>query len=319
MQAHASVSKRQPRQSQDRDMGRDLRILVTGRQGQLAMALAEAARGTPMAVTTAGRPGLDLTQARTIEDALASVAPDVVINTAAYTAVDRAESEPDAAFAVNGDGAGLVAACCAKRSIPLIQISTDYVFAGNLARPYREDDAPGAVGVYGRSKLAGERQVAAAGPRHVIVRTSWVHSPWGHNFVKTMLKLGQSRSTLSVVNDQSGCPTYAPDLAAACLAIAQQIAGESDSSPVWGPCHVVGGGETTWHGFAREIFTIAQSLGAQPVDVVAIPTADYPTPAKRPANSRLDGQRLRDVFAITMPDWTAGTRECVHRLMRDEI
>jgi dTDP-4-dehydrorhamnose reductase len=293
-----------------------MRILVTGATGQLAKALAEAAVGASgVSVVTMGRPGLDLARPETIEAALEMVAPDLVINTAAYTAVDKAESEPDLAFSVNATGAGLLAQRCQARALPIIHVSTDYVFAGDGARAYREADPTSPSNVYGRSKLEGERLVAAAAARHVIVRTAWVHSPWGHNFVKTMLRVGGTQRELKVVADQHGCPTYAPHLAAACLAIARRVAGEPERSAVWGPCHVAGHGDTTWHGFAKEIFAVAEARGAPPVTVIAIPTTDYPTPAKRPTNSRLDCDRLNDVFGVRMPPWTDGAQACVHRLL----
>lgn len=292
-----------------------MRVFVTGAQGQLAMALGEAAGRHNITIITMGRPEFDLTQPASIDAALDSAKPDVVINTAAFTAVDKAETDAEAAFAINAVGAGELAGCCAARGIPIIHISTDYVFAGDSLNPYREDDDTGPAGVYGRSKLEGERLVARAGPRHVIVRTSWIYSPWGHNFLKTMLRVGASQRELKVVADQRGCPTYAPHLADACLTIAARIAGEPASSALWGQTHAAGAGETTWHGFACEIFRAAEMRGLEPMAVVPITTAEYPTPAQRPANSRLDCSRLRQTFGFQMPSWTAGTHDCVGRLL----
>jgi dTDP-4-dehydrorhamnose reductase len=292
-----------------------MRILVTGWHGQLATALAEAGAHGPVRIILAGRPQLDLADQASIRTTLDLVRPDIVINAAAYTAVDKAESEPVFAHAVNADGAAHVAEACAALAVPLIHISTDYVCAGDGARPYLEDDPTGPVSVYGATKLAGELAIAATLPRHVILRTAWVHSPWGHNFVKTMLRLGATRPSLTVVDDQTGCPTYAPHLAQACLAIAARVVNEPMGSPLWGTYHAVGGGETTWCGFAREIFRLAADHGAAPVNVAPITTADYPTPARRPANSRLDTTKLATAFDIRLPDWHDGAAQCVARLM----
>jgi dTDP-4-dehydrorhamnose reductase len=288
-----------------------MRIAVTGTAGQLACSLRDAARSGQTLVML-GRPQLDLADAATIAPALDAAAPDLVVNAAAYTAVDRAESEPDVAAAVNAIAPGHIARWCAAHAVPLIHLSTDYVYDGRKPSPYMESDPTGPVSAYGRSKLAGEQAVADACPRHIIVRTAWVHSPYGANFTKTMLRLAATRAELGVVDDQQGNPTYAPHLAAAILGIAEQIGHGSDAA--WGVYHAAGSGTTTWCGFAREIFAVSARAGGAAAAVKPITTAEYPTPARRPANSRLDCSKLSAAFGITLPDWREGVAECVARL-----
>jgi dTDP-4-dehydrorhamnose reductase len=290
-----------------------VRILVSGHEGQLARALLEAARASDAEVVAIGRPELDVTDPASIARAIARQQPDLVINTAAHTSVDKAESEPDAAFAVNTAGAGNVARACAANSIPVIHISTDYVFDGGKGEPYVEDDPTGPTTVYGRTKREGEWRVAEACERHLILRTAWLHSPWGANFVKTMLRLASERSAIRVVDDQRGTPTYVPDLAAAVLALARRAVADPGATP-WGVYHAVGGGETTWCGFAREIFKAAVEQGLPAAQVDPIATSDYPTAARRPANSCLSCDKLRREFGLELPHWQGGVRECVRRL-----
>lgn len=288
-----------------------MKILVIGREGQLARGLAEAA-GAGLEIVAVGRPQIDLTDARSAADAIARARPGVVVNAAAYTSVDRAESEPDIAMAVNASGAEHVARACAAGAIPLIHLSTDYVFDGNKNQPYLEDDAVGPINAYGRSKLDGEVRVARACPQHLILRTAWVHSPWGSNFVKTMLRLAGERQ-IRVVDDVRGSPTYAPHLANLVLALARKIKTDAAAIP-WGTYHAVSAGDTTWCGFAREVFRCAREHGLPAAEVVPIGTADYPTAARRPINSRLDCTKLRRSFALELPDWQEGVRDCVARL-----
>lgn len=285
-----------------------LRIAVIGMQGQLARALAEAGNAA-VAVTCIGRPQLDLAKPESVAAALAAQPADLVVNAAAYTAVDRAESEPDLALAINRDGAAAVAAACARRRLPLIHLSTDYVFDGTKAAPYREDDSCQPQGVYGRSKLAGEQAVQAACPGAVILRTAWLHSPFGGNFVRTMLRLAGEGQALRVVADQKGSPTYAPDLAAAILAMAPPLAG--GDAALSGIFHLAGAGAASWHDFAVAIMAAA----GRTVPVTAITTADYPTPAKRPANSVLDTAKIAAAYGIRLPPWQDGLRRCVARLL----
>jgi dTDP-4-dehydrorhamnose reductase len=295
-----------------------MRLLVTGTSGQLAQSLLEAGHEAGIDVIAIRRPQFDLTVPGTIRAALIDAAPDIVVNAAAYTAVDKAESEPELAHAVNATGSEELARQCEAQGIALVHISTDYVFDGTKHGRYVEDDATGPANAYGRSKLAGEIAVAAACARHVILRTSWVHSPFGANFVKTMLRLAESRPEIRVVDDQWGSPTYAPHLARAVLAVARQLPGRDDGPgrlAPWGVFHAAGGGETTWCRFAREIFRVSVELGGPSARVEAITTSDYPTPAKRPGNSRLDCGKLARVLGVTLPDWRLGARVCVERLL----
>lgn len=296
-----------------------MRLLIAGWQGQVARGLVEMAPGAPdVTACTVGRAAVDICEAKTIERAMVQTRPDVVINSAAYTAVDKAESDQEQAFRMNRDGAGALAAAAARAGVPIIHISTDYVFAGDKATPYVEDDATGPVTVFGRSKLEGEDAVRGANPRHVIVRTAWVHSPGGNNFVKTMLRLAGERDELRVVGDQRGNPTYAPHLCSAILEIARQVKGKGDDFGGWGLYHAAGTGVTTWHGLASEVMAASGKLGGPSVPVTAISTADYPTPAKRPVNSALDCSKLQSTFGITLPDWQDGAQTCVRRLLARE-
>lgn len=294
-----------------------MRLLIAGWQGQVARGLVEMAPGDPHVTACAvGRPALDICEAKTIERAMVNTGPDVVINSAAYTAVDKAESEAEQAFRMNRDGAKALAEAAARRNVPIIHISTDYVFDGSKSEPYREDDAPGPVTVYGRSKLEGEQAVREANPRHVIVRTAWVHSATGNNFIKTMLRLAGERDELRVVDDQHGNPTYAPHLCSAILNIARQIKGRSEDDAVWGLYHAAGQGTTTWCGLARAVMRLSGERGGPSVPVRPITTADYPTAAARPANSALDCSKLKDAFGLELPSWQHGAEVCVQRLLQ---
>ena len=290
-----------------------MRIAVTGLHGQVVSAMIERApRGVE--IIALGRPRLDLTVRDSVLAALRAARCDVIVNTAAYTEVDRAESEPEVAMRVNGDGAGYVAEIAAELRAPLIHLSTDYVFDGALDRPYREDDATAPTGAYGRSRLAGERKIAEVSPDHAILRTSWVYSPFGVNFVTTMLRLGAAGGEARVVADQRGNPSYAVDIADALFAIAARL--RADPSPALrGVFHMTGQGEASWADFAESIFAEAAARGRAPVTVRRIATADYPTAAPRPANSRLDNSKFAAAFAMTLPDWRESTKACVARLL----
>lgn len=290
-----------------------MRILVIGRSGQLGTALAEAT-SAGVTVVAVGRPDADLTRPEALAEMIARERPAAVINAAAYTAVDRAESEAEAAFALNATGAGNVASAAHAAGLPVVHVSTDYVFDGSKSEPYLETDPVAPLGVYGASKLDGERRVAQANPRHLIVRTAWVVSPFGANFVKTMLRLAAERPRLRVVDDQIGTPTYAPDLARALIAMAGQGAQHPAGDVLWGVYHAANGGETTWCGLARRVMERARSRGLPSAPVDAIMTADYPTPARRPANSRLDTGKLTRVFGLSLPHWTQAVDACVDRL-----
>ena len=294
-----------------------MKLLVIGTKGQLARSLLELTRPPDLSVITVGRPDIDLLNPPKICRAIRRADCDVVINAAAYTAVDKAESEPKLAYAINADGAASIAEACALTNTPLIHISTDYVFGGVGEGPYRESDEVTPLGAYGRSKLEGERRVADLWDKHIILRTAWIYSPFGHNFVKTMLSLAESRPELSVVDDQIGNPTYALHLAAGIIAIAQ-VQTDLDRDASWGLYHLAGSGETTRFRFALSVFSQSERLGGPTARLRAISTAEHPTPAKRPPDSRLDCSKCERVFGVRLPDWTIGVGECVQRLMDDK-
>lgn len=287
-----------------------LRLVVTGREGQVARALAEAGAVAGITVVCLARPELDLERPDRVVDLITAARPDVVINAAAHTAVDQAESEPERAMAVNAAGAGAVAAAAATVRAPVIQLSTDYVFDGLKRTSYVEDDPVAPTGAYGLSKLAGERAVMAATADHAILRTAWVYAPFGKNFVRTMLRLGAARDEVGVVSDQIGCPTYAPDIADGILAVARNLVDRPGDPALRGIFHMAGAGETTWAGLAEAIFAIE----GLPVRVRPIATADYPTPARRPANSRLDCAKLAGSHGLRLPDWRSSLAACLDRL-----
>lgn len=291
-----------------------MRIVVTGKEGQVAQALAERGAAAGISVLRIGRPELDLLRPETILPALAAARPAAIVNAAAYTAVDRAESEEALATAINGAGAGLVAEAAARLGVPLLHLSTDYVFDGAGDRPYRENDPVGPTGAYGRSKLAGESAVARAAPDHVILRTAWVYSPFGTNFVRTMLRLGETRAEVGVVADQRGNPTAALDIADALIAVARNLVASPDPA-LRGVFHMTGSGEAVWADVAEAVFAEAARHGRAPVRVNRIRTADYPTPARRPVNSRLDCSRLAGHHGITLPPWRQGVAATVARLL----
>lgn len=295
-----------------------MKVLVTGAEdGQLAKCLVESGAAGGVSVVAVGCPGLDITVPASIRATVEALRPDVIVNAAAYTAVDKAECEPDIAHRVNAIGASNVACAAQEAGVPVIQISTDYVFDGSKSGAYAESDAPRPVSVYGLSKLNGEHMVAKAASRHVILRTAWVHSPFGNNFVKTMLRLAASRPELGVVEDQLGSPTYAPHLASSILDVARRVSCAGDDSDLWGIYHACGAGETTWYGLAREVFDVSKRLGGPHAIVNPIATSEYPTAARRPANSRLSGEKLRATFGLSLPDWHAGVVACVERLIKE--
>ena len=290
-----------------------IRLAVTGHKGQLATSLATAAARHPeIEALCLGRPELDLENPDAIAKVIAAARPDIVVNAAAYTQVDKAEQEEALALKVNCDGAGAVAAAAYVLRVPLIHLSTDYVYPGDKPAPYIEDDAVGPLGAYGRSKLAGEEAVRARHPKALILRTSWVYSPYGANFVKTMLRIGATREVISVVDDQWGNPTSAPDLAEAILRIAPQLQASGGEAGIY---HLSGEGSVTWCGFAREIFKNSASLGGPSPQVKAISTAEYPTPAKRPANSRLSTRAFQSRFGVVLPPWQDATARTVRQLL----
>lgn len=279
-----------------------MKVLITGARGQVGYELLRLAP-EGFQVHGLGSTALDIADALEVFRIVDEFRPQLIINAAAYTAVDKAESDAERAFAVNRDGVANLAIAAERSSIPLMHISTDYVFAGDASMPYREDDPVGPTGVYGASKLAGEQVLAANCSRHIILRTSWVFGSHGNNFVKTMLRLGREREELSVVADQRGCPTSAASIARALWALAVQY--RDSGSLQWGLYHFSGTPACSWHEFAVEIFRRAHESGLlkrTPL-VHAIGTADYPTPAIRPAWSVLDCSRLLVTHDITPADW----------------
>ncbi len=291
-----------------------LRLAVTGLKGQVVSALIERA-GRDVEITALGRPQLDLGLRSAVLANLRHARCDAIINAAAYTAVDKAESEPETAMRINGEGAGHVAEAAAELGVPLLHLSTDYVFDGALPRPYREDDPTSPTGAYGRSKLAGETKITEIHQNHVILRTAWVYSPFGANFVKKMLELGESREEVGVVADQMGNPTSAIDIADALFVIARKVV--DDSSPsLRGIFHMAGQGDASWADLAEATFAAAVKCGRRFVKVRRITTAEYPTPTKRPPNSRLDSEKIKNQYGLTLPPWRDSVEICVNRILK---
>ncbi len=290
------------------------RIVVTGTDGQVGSALLKASAGAPYSILPMRRADLDLARPDGIAAVLDRVLPDAVVNCAAYTAVDRAEAEAEAAFAVNAGGPAALAAWCGAHGRPLIHLSTDYVFGGDGRRPYREDDPIAPLNLYGASKAEGERQVRQACDRHVILRTAWVYAANGSNFVRTMLRLGAQRDSLDIVADQRGCPTAAGNIARAILAVLGRLTdGEADA--VAGTYHYVDGGETTWFDFADRIFAVAAARWGRRPSVRPITTEQYPTPARRPRYSVLDTARFQATFRLAPPPWQASLDAVVEEIL----
>jgi dTDP-4-dehydrorhamnose reductase len=288
-------------------------ILVAGKSGQLARCLRGLAVLRNVSMVAVGRPELDLASGEGIDRVMATVEPSAIVNAAAYTAVDQAEAEQRRAFGVNCGGAELLADAAARRGIPFVHISTDYVFDGGKPSPYREDDIPAPLNIYGSSKLASEAAVLKANPCAAVIRTSWVYSPYGNNFVRTMLRLSETQLMVKVVDDQHGTPTSAPDLAAAILAIVERLRSSNGCDDA-GIYHLAGEGEISWHGFAAAIFGSLARRGRRVPRLQAVTTADYPTPARRPKNSRLDSSKAERVFGVRLPPWRSSLEECLDQL-----
>lgn len=289
-------------------------VLITGAGGQLGTELQRAAWPTGWDVVAVSRADCDLADVDAIAAKVAERPWEVVINCAAYTAVDRAEGDQVAAWAINALAPAAFGAACAKAGIPLVQVSTDYVFAGDKPGAWRPDDPIAPIGVYGASKLGGELAVRTSGARHVIVRTAWVVSAHGNNFVKTMLRVGAERGHLRVVEDQHGSPTSAADLAAALMIIAVRLA-EDPACPT-GTFHFSNAGATNWADFAREIFKQSAARGGISATVEGIPTANYPTPARRPANSLLSHDTIRTAFGIEPRSWSVALGDILNELFK---
>jgi len=289
-----------------------MKILVFGPGGQVGREVCRAAWPPRYAILPLDRRASDITKSAVVDAILARETPDLAINLAAYTAVDRAETEPDTAWAVNCAGAAHIAAACGERATPLIHLSTDYVFDGRKAGPYREEDAVNPLGAYGLSKEAGERAVRAASRYHVIVRTAWVYGAFGANFVKTMLRLATERPVLRVVADQRGCPTAAADIAAALTVIAGYI---ERGQAKWGTYHFAGDEAVSWHGFAEAIIDLAAERLATHPRVEPIATEQYPTPARRPMNSVLDCGKIQETFGISPSPWRTSLAAVIQELV----
>ncbi|HEV7263514.1 MAG TPA: dTDP-4-dehydrorhamnose reductase [Falsiroseomonas sp.] len=290
-----------------------MRVLVAGREGQVARALLARLEGHQ--VTALEPPELDLTSPESIAAAMTAAAPELVVNAAAYTAVDRAEDQPELARAVNATGAGWLAEAAAARGAPFVHFSTDYVFDGLKGAPYVEGDAVNPLGAYGATKEEGERAVLAANPRSVVIRAAWVCSADGANFLKTMLRLAQEREELRIVADQHGAPTFAADLAEAVARMAPRLLAAPAGDEAFGLFHLTGAPHTTWHGFTAEILDQAARRGHPRPRLVPITTAEYPTKARRPADGRLDCTKIGRVHGIKPADWRVSLARCLDILV----
>jgi dTDP-4-dehydrorhamnose reductase len=295
-----------------------LRIAVTGRNGQVVRSLVESAAGTDVDIIPIGRPALDLANPASIESALAPLAANVLVNAAAYTDVNKAEAENDLADRINGHAPGLLAARASALGIPMIQLSTDYVFDGTKPQPYRESDPICPLNAYGRSKAAGERAVAVALPQHVILRTSWIYSSFGRNFVRTMLALARTEDTVRVVADQVGNPTAATDIADGVITVARNLVGGHGDERC-GTFHMAAAGTASWADFATAIFAASAGCGGPSARVVPIASAEYQTPAPRPANSRLDCAKIARVHGVSLPSWQPSLSACVRRILEQGL
>lgn len=291
----------------------DQNILIIGNQGQLATALKQIGRIADHRLICLGRPAMDFTQPNTIGKIIEDVKPALVINAAAYSAVDQAQNDKEAAFAVNASGVGELGRQCARHDIPVIHVSTDYVFDGTSTSPYKPRDKVAPKGVYGQSKARGETELRETIDQHLIFRTAWLFGNHGNNFLKTMLRLGKTNDQIRVVDDQHGAPTYAHDLAVGLAQIASQVITSRENIP-WGTYHLTNSGQTTWCGFAREIFNCCADAGTKVPEIIAITTADYPTPTPRPAYSVLDCGDTTELFGVSLPDWKDATARCIHKI-----
>ncbi|ROM43627.1 dTDP-4-dehydrorhamnose reductase [Pseudomonas poae] len=285
-----------------------MKILITGQHGQVSQELQQRLLGLGELIVV-GRDQLDLANVDQIRQQVHAHGPGLIINAAAHTAVDLAESEPDAAFAINATAPGILAEEAKTLGIPLIHYSTDYVFDGSKPAPYTESDVPNPLGVYGQSKLAGEQAIAAVGGEHLILRTSWVYSSHGKNFLLTMQRLLQEKPHMRIVADQIGAPTWAGSIANSTRALIERwLAGEAGE---WGVYHLTAQGETSWFGFAQAIGEHLRAQGKPCAELEAIPSSAYPTPAKRPLNSRLDCSRLQQQWQVGQPHWQDALHECL--------
>lgn len=290
-----------------------MNILLTGAHGQVGWELRRTL-STLGRVVAVDQQDMDLTDPDAIRRVVAEIQPRIIVNPAAYTAVDRAEGEPDLAHKVNAEAPGILAEAAAKSGALLVHYSTDYIFDGSGERPWQEGDAPGPINVYGATKLAGEQAIAASGCRHLIFRTSWVYGARGANFLLTMRRLMRERPELKIVDDQIGAPTWCRSLAEATAQVLAQVGSSfrgADKPEPWGVYHMTNGGETSWHGFASAILEL-EGL-EKPPRLLSIPTSGYPLPAPRPLNSRLDNGKLERVFGLRLPDWRQALKLCLDK------
>ncbi|QTA83064.1 dTDP-4-dehydrorhamnose reductase [Desulfonema limicola] len=291
-----------------------MKILVIGSKGQLGHELVNHCKNSGIKVSGFDLPEIDISSRDQVEKIISDTAPSLVINAAAYTLVDKAESDEITAYAVNKTGPGNIAESCRKTGIPLIHISTDFVFDGKKNNPYLESDKVSPLSVYGKSKAAGDDAVRDILNQHIIIRTSWLYGVYGNNFVKTMIRLGKERDELNVVADQYGCPTCAADLARAVLSTAAHIHDKKET--IWGTYHYCGKGITSWHGFTEAILEYAgQHIPLKTKKVNAITTAEYPTPAKRPSYSALDCTRIQENFGISQESWKESLKKTIDKII----
>ena len=285
-----------------------MKILINGQHGQVSQELQRHLSHLGELVVL-GREQLDLAQPEQIRQQVQRIRPDLIINAAAHTAVDQAESEPQLAFAINASAPGILAEQALELGVPLIHYSTDYVFDGSKPAPYTEDDAPNPLGVYGKSKLAGEQAISAVQGQHLILRTSWVYSTHGRNFLLTMQRLLQEKPEMRIVADQIGAPTWAGTIARGTLALIERW--QAGNAGAWGTYHLTAQGETSWFGFAQAIGAALREQGKPCANLLPIPSSAYPTPAARPLNSRLDCSRLQREWGVSQADWQTALRECL--------
>jgi len=293
-----------------------MKLLIIGSKGQLGSELVIECKRNDFSFLALDLPEFNITDPSQVKKTLADFKPSIVINASAYTNVDMAETEPEIAYTVNSDGPANLAVSCDKNRIPIIHISTDYVFDGSKGQPYAESDPVSPLGIYGKSKEKGESKLRSILKQHIILRTSWLYSAYGNNFVKTMLKLGKEKKIIKVVSDQYGCPTCAADLAEAVVNISKQIT--QNFKTAWGTYHYCGLGITTWHEFAKAIFEIASQYQNYKVSSVeAITTAQYPTKTKRPAFSALDCGLFKKHFGINIKPWQESLKKTIERILTD--
>lgn len=298
---------------------RRLRIMVIGRQGQVARAIIERAERLNVEIIPMGRPELDLAKTETVFPALARVRADAIINAAAYTAVDQAENEEELAYRINAIGVGEVASVANSLGIPLVHLSTDYIFDGEKSEPYLEIDRPNPQNIYGKSKLAGEQEILIGTSNHAILRTAWVYSPFGRNFVRTILHAAKTSDQLRIVSDQRGSPTSAFDIADGAITVTRNLVARPEDPTLRGIFHMTSAGDTTWASFGIAIFAASLSVGGPSVPVQYISSANYPRPAKRPMNSRLNCSKIAATHGVRLPDWRRSLKFCIETIVHTDF